>query len=63
MNLKELMQLCFNAGRESAQTPDDEGWRPWWEEYGQERHDDFLRMPYVDPEGDEGKPGEESRGG
>jgi len=68
MKLQELMQLCFNAGRESGKDPDSEHWRPWWEIYGRERHDAFL--DHSDPDeplsggkGDEGEPGGESEEG
>ncbi len=47
LKLKELMQISFNAGRESAKTPDDEGWRPFWEDYGEDRHDAYRGQALI----------------
>jgi len=41
MTLKDLMQLCFRAGRENVHDP-AMGWDWWWHEYGEERHNDFA---------------------
>jgi hypothetical protein len=37
MDLKELMRLCYNAGFE-----DVDGFAAWWEELGEDRHNDFI---------------------
>ena len=44
MDLKELMRLCYNAGFE-----DVDGFQAWWDELGEDRHDDFVRDG-ADPE-------------
>ena len=38
MTLKELMRLCYNAGREERFG----NWQEWWEEFGRERYEEHL---------------------
>lgn len=40
MTLKELMQLCYNAGTEINEGG---GFAWWWKAYGEERHDAFAK--------------------
>ncbi len=37
-DLKELMRLCYNSGLE-----DVDGFNSWWEELGEDRHDEFVQ--------------------
>lgn len=58
MTLKELMRLCYNAGREEAENKNyphehhagSGGWGMWWQEYGEQRHDDFKDVIISDPD-------------
>ncbi len=42
LTLKDLMRLCFNAGRgDGTEHASGMGWDWWWKEYGEDRHDDY----------------------
>ncbi len=48
MTLKELMQLCYNAGRDgntgsASAFAEWQGFDDWWDQYGEERHDDYAK--------------------
>lgn len=53
MTLKELMQLCYNAGSYIyGDAPlGGGGWTWWWDKYGQERHDAFGETLAEDMDG------------
>ncbi len=41
--LKDLMRLCFNAGRgDGTEHASGMGWDWWWKEYGRERYEEHL---------------------
>jgi len=43
LTLKELMQLCYNAGREAGDNMSETSFQDWWDDYGEERHDEFSK--------------------
>ena len=45
MTLRDLMQLCYNAGSsiDSDAPKGGGGFIWWWKKYGQDRHDAFRR--------------------
>ena len=53
MTLKELMQLCWNAGVRDAvndPSPGGGGFRSWWEKDGEERHEEMVQSYMKDGE-------------
>ena len=50
LTLEELMRLCFNSGYDASAS--DIQWDDWWEEYGKDRHDEFISERGVDAPSD-----------
>jgi len=51
MTLKELMRLCWNAGRDDADERfGGRGWQGWWEKYGKDREQEWVNQEFDEDE-------------